>query len=223
MKHILLVEDEPKIAQLLLDYLHSSHYETTHIDHGNDVLPWVKENHPDLILLDLMLPGTDGLDICTQIRTFSHVPVIMLTARIEEIDQILGLEIGADDYICKPFRPREVMARIKALLRRTEFDKSPYPISTPLHINENRHIASYNDHILDLTPIEFRLLQTLSGAPGHVFARQTLLDGLYPDNRVVTNRTVDTHIKNLRKKLTVSGADHDVICSIYGIGYKWMD
>ena len=222
MNHILLVEDEPKIAQLLIDYLQSNQFTTTHIDHGSLVTSWVRQHQPDLILLDLMLPGIDGMTLCKEIRTFSTIPIIMVTARIEEIDHILGLEIGADDYICKPFRPREVVARVKALLRRMHINHEPQTMDLSLQIDLDRFIAHFNDEMLDLTPIELRLLHTLSEKPGYVFARNSLLDCIYQDNRIVTHRTVDTHVKNLRKKLSSAGADADLIRSIYGVGYKWM-
>ena len=147
-----------------------------------------------------MLPGRDGLEVCRELRTFSEVPIVMVTARVEEIDRLLGLEIGADDYICKPFSPREVVARVRAILRRAQRGAAA-PAATGFTIDEAQYRAAFDGRALDLTPVEFRLLNTLAAAPGRVFSRQQLLDNLYDDHRVVTDRTVDSHIKNLRRKL----------------------
>jgi two-component system response regulator BaeR len=217
---ILIVEDEPKLATLLADYLAAAHYKTQIIADGRNVVPAVKAAVPDLILLDLMLPGRDGLDICRELRTFTDTPIVMVTARVEEIDRLLGLELGADDYICKPYSPREVVARIKAILRRTQ--RGSQAEASPLTIDEAQFRALLNGQPLDLTPVEFRLLKTLSAAPGRVFSRQQLLDSLYADHRVVTDRTVDSHVKNLRRKLQQASPDHELIESIYGVGYRFQ-
>lgn len=226
MAHILIVEDEPKLARLLADYLENSGYTTTWLDHGNDVIPALRQTSFDLVVLNLMLPGRDGLDICRELRQFSQVPVVMLTARVEEIDRLLGLELGADDYICKPFSPREVVARIKAILRRAsgaasgEAGAAPGPGSGPaLQIDADSHDARLDGHPLDLTPVEFRLLSTFASAPGRIFSREQLLDHIYDDHRVITDRTVDSHVKNLRRKLETIRPG-DTIRSIYGVGYK---
>ncbi len=160
------------------------------------MLPYVRQTPPDLILLDLMLPGTDGLTLCREIRRFSNVPIIMVTAKIEEIDRLLGLEIGADDYICKPYSPREVVARVKTILRRCKPQRELQAMDdeSPLIVDEGR-FASWHNKLLDLTPAEFRLLKTLSSEPGKVFSREQLLNHLYDDYRVVTDRTIDSHIK----------------------------
>jgi two-component system, OmpR family, response regulator BaeR len=221
-KHILIVEDEVKISHLLKDYFHANSYQTSEIYDGNSVLSWVKQYKPDLILLDLMLPGKDGLDICREIRQFSNVPIIIITARVEEIDRILGLEIGADDYICKPFSPREVVTRVKVIFRRLEQSLNPLANnSSLLLLDQEKYLATYKQHILDLTPVEFRLLYILQLTPGKVFSRDQLMDFLYKDNRIVTDRTIDSHIKNLRKKLQKAGCVHEIIHSIYGVGYKY--
>lgn len=218
---ILIVEDEPKLAQLVSDYLARESYRTQILASGADVEPWVKAHNPSLILLDIMLPDKDGMTVCKEIRAFSDVPIVMLTARVEEIDRLLGLELGADDYICKPFSPREVVARTKAILRRVNRMQSTQPqISTGLDIDEEKFKATYHGHELDLTAVEFRLLCTMLHNPGKVYSRSQLLDRLYDDHRIVTERTVDTHIKNLRKKLEAVTPDLDVIRSIYGVGYK---
>jgi two-component system response regulator BaeR len=219
LAHILIVEDEPKLAALVGDYLRAGGYESSWVADGREVIPAIKTQPPDLVLLDLMLPGRDGLDICRELRSFSDVPIIMLTARVEEIDRLLGLELGADDYMCKPFSPREVVARVKAILRRVRsgFDASN---NTALRIDEATHSAVFQGITLELTPVEFRLLKTLAANPGRVFSRDRLLDNLYLDHRVVTDRTVDSHIKNLRRKLEQAAPGQDPIRSIYGVGYK---
>lgn len=218
---IMIVEDEPKLASLLADYLHKAGYQTTHIADGREVVPAVKDAAPDLILLDLMLPGRDGVEICSELRSFSQVPIVMITARVEEIDRLLGLQTGADDYICKPFSPREVVARVQAILRRAGQWKMSTEPSVGLAIDDAQHSVSYNGQKLDLTPVEFRLLKTLYSNKGRVFSRDQLMNNVYEDYRVVTDRTVDSHIKNLRRKLDQVSPDHEMIRSIYGIGYKF--
>jgi two-component system, OmpR family, response regulator BaeR len=218
---ILVVEDEPKLAQLMIDYLQASNYRTHHIADGNEVLSYVQQSPPDLMLLDLMLPGRDGLTLCREIRRFSELPIIMVTARIEEIDRLLGLEIGADDYICKPFSPREVVARVKTILRRVKRSPEEAQLSSHLLIDEGRFQASWREQLLELTPAEFRLLKTLALEPGKVFSREQLLNHLYDDYRVVTDRTIDSHIKNLRRKLENLDADQPFIRAVYGMGYRW--
>ncbi|TDO15286.1 MULTISPECIES: response regulator [Halomonas] len=217
--HILIVEDEPRLAGLLADYLRAAGYEPHVLDDGRDVVPWIHEHGPDLVLLDLMLPGEDGMSVCREIRGFSEVPVVMVTARVEEIDRLLGLELGADDYICKPFSPREVVARVKAILRRTRTDPGA-DAGRGLVVDEAGYRASLDGEPLSLTPVEFRLLATLAAHPGRVFSRDQLLDHLYDDHRVVTDRTVDTHVKNLRRKMAAICGDQELIRSVYGVGYR---
>ena len=214
MNRILIVEDEPKLAALEADYLKAAGFETETIADGREVVPAVRRQAPDLILLDLMLPGRDGLDICRELRTFSDVPVIMVTAKVEEIDRLIGLDLGADDYVCKPFSVRELVARVRAILRRR---RTP---STALVLDDERHLAELDGRALDLTPVEFRLLRALASAPGRVFARERLLERLYEDHRVVTDRTVDAHVKNLRRKLEDVRPGEELVRSIYGVGYK---
>jgi two-component system response regulator BaeR len=218
---ILVVEDEPKLAQLMIDYLQASNYRTHHIADGNEVLNYVQQTPPDLMLLDLMLPGRDGLTLCREIRRFSELPIIMVTARTEEIDRLLGLEIGADDYICKPFSPREVVARVKTILRRVKRSPEEVQQASHLQIDESRFQASWREQQLELTPAEFRLLKTLALEPGKVFSREQLLNHLYDDYRVVTDRTIDSHIKNLRRKLENLDAEQPFIRAVYGMGYRW--
>jgi two-component system response regulator BaeR len=214
MSRILIVEDEPKLAALEADYLRSAGYETHVIGNGAEVVAWVRANAPDLVLLDLMLPGRDGLEVCKELRTFSGVPIVMVTARVEEIDRLIGLDLGADDYVCKPFSVRELVARVRAILRR---GRAP---AAGLALDEEKHLAQLDGRALDLTPVEFRLLGMLASVPGRVFSRGSLLEGLYEDHRVVTDRTVDAHIKNLRRKLEAARPGEELVRSIYGVGYK---
>lgn len=218
---VLVVEDEPKLARLLADYLVAAGYAPHCIDHGEAVVEAVREREPRLVLLDIMLPGLDGFAVCRRLREFSDVPIIMLTARVEEIDRLLGLELGADDYICKPFSPREVVARVNAVLRRADGRTEHVAEQPPrLEIDELRFVARAAGVELDLTPVEFRLLQALVSGRGRVFSREQLLDRAYADHRVVTDRTIDSHIKNLRRKLEAALPDERPIRSVYGVGYK---
>ena len=217
---ILIVEDEPKLAKLLSNYMRDAGYETECIENGLNVLPHVRQKMPAMILLDLMLPGRNGIDICKEVRTFSQVPIIMVTARIEEIDRLLGLELGADDYICKPFSPREVVARVKAVLRRSA-NQQPVGVDSLLHLDEDRLLASLHGHVLDLTFVEFKLLSFLAANPGRIYNRSKLMDHIYPDQRVVSDRTIDSHIKNLRKKISEVSPEIELIQSVYGVGYKY--
>ncbi|MGA7104736.1 MAG: response regulator [Candidatus Deferrimicrobiaceae bacterium] len=215
---ILVVEDEPKLANLLRDYLEQAGYVSHCLGNGREVVPWVREQAPDLVLLDLMLPGKDGMEICKEIRSFSVVPIIMVTARVEEIDRLLGLELGADDYICKPFSPREVVARVKAVLRRA--GGQPAPAEHGLSLDKDRFQATLHGRDLDLTAIEFQLLHILAGNPGIIFSRSQLMDRIYTDQRVVSDRTIDSHVKKLRRKIAAAAPDEDWIHSLYGVGYK---
>jgi two-component system response regulator BaeR len=215
---ILIVEDEPKLAALLSDYLQQAGFETSRLDNGLEVVPRVREQTPELILLDLMLPGQDGLEVCKEIRKFSSVPIVMVTARVEEIDRLLGLELGADDYICKPFSPREVVARVKAVLRRAGGATQQ---ATGLVLDESRYLATLHGRDLDLTAVEFKLLHFLAAHPGRIYSRSQLMDRIYPDQRTVEDRTIDSHVKKLRKKLTAVAPGEELIQSVYGVGYKY--
>lgn len=216
--HILIVEDEPRMAALLADYLQASGYTSQWIANGLEAVPSVKARRPDLVLLDVMLPGQDGMSVCRELRQFSEVPIIMLTARVEEADRLMGLELGADDYICKtPFSPREVVARVKALLRRSGYAaREP----SPLQIDARTYKAAWQGATLDLTPVEFRLLKALTEARGRVLSRDKLLDFVHADQRAVTDRAVDSHVKNLRRKLHAASGGQELIRSIYGVGYR---
>ncbi|MFT6992353.1 MAG: two-component system response regulator BaeR [Paraglaciecola sp.] len=217
--HVLIVEDEKKLASLLADYLAVSEYSTSCIHDGLEVGPWLSEQHTDVILLDLMLPSKNGIEICKSIRQTSQVPIIMVTAKVEEIDRLLGLEIGADDYICKPFSPKEVVARVKALLRRASATRSSSNISLPFIIDANRMVMAIDQQATALTSVEFQMLSLLSSEPGRIFSRDQLMNTCYTDHRIVSDRTIDSHIKKLRKKIAVIG-NENWIQSVYGVGYK---
>ncbi|MGE0084104.1 MAG: response regulator [Desulfococcaceae bacterium] len=222
MQHILIAEDEIKIARLLRDYLVNAGYTASCMDRGDTVVPFVKKEPPDLILLDIMLPGMEGTEICREIRKFSNVPIIMITAKVEEIDRIVGLELGADDYICKPFSPREVMARVKAVLRRSKPEISGKQIRMgPVHLDEEKHTVSVNGNPLNLTPIEYSLLKIMLLHPDRVFSRADLISKVQGYDFEGYERTIDSHIKNLRKKIGDHLPEYQPICSVYGIGYKF--
>ncbi|MEE4240784.1 MAG: response regulator [Desulfopila sp.] len=216
---ILIVEDTRELAQLLRDYLLLADFEPHCLHEGTAVIDWVRRNQPHLILLDLMLPGKDGIEICREIRRFSQVPIIMITARVEEKARLAGLDLGADDYICKPFSPREVVARVRAVLRR-----SGNGIENPdlLQLDPEKYQAHINGKLLSLTVVEFHLLAILAEHPGRVFSRNQLIERIYPDQRVVSDRTIDSHIKKLRKKINAAHK-RELIHSIYSAGYKFED
>jgi len=215
---ILVVEDEPKLADLLRDYLERAGYVPHCLGDGREVVPWIREQTPDLVLLDLMLPGKDGMEICKEIRSFSSVPILMVTARVEEIDRLLGLEVGADDYICKPFSPREVVARVRAVLRRAS--GQAVPDRHGLSLDKDRFKVTLHGRDLDLTAIEFQLLHILAENAGRIYSRSQLMDRIYPDRRVVSDRTIDSHGKKIRRKIAAAAPGEEWIHSLYGVGYK---
>ena len=221
MKHVLIVEDEKKLADILIAYLNKEQFRVTHYESGSGVSDWVKNNQPNIILLDLMLPDINGKDLCKEIRQFSTVPIIMVTAMIDEIDRLIGLELGADDYVCKPFSPKEVVARVKAVLRRSEGDFNQGEIYDAFQVNDETYSIKLHGDRLDLTPVEFRLLKMFIQSPGRVFNRDQILDNIFEDGRIVLDRTVDTHVKNLRHKLKTASPEHDYVRSVYGIGYSF--
>ncbi len=216
---ILVIEDEPQLSALLNDYLEQSGYIAHIISDGQEAIAGIKEIKPDLILLDIMLPGKDGMTICKETREFSSIPIIMVTARVEEIDRLLGLELGADDYICKPFSPREVVARVKAVLRRTTDGFNTPPAG--LNLDEARFRADLHGKNIKLTAVEFQLLKILVSEPGRIFSRAQLMDNIYDDHRIVSDRTIDSHIKKLRKKIAEVASGEELIHSVYGVGYKF--
>ena len=217
---LLIVEDEPKLAELLKDYLVLSEYSVHIIEDGAEVVDWVKENQPELILLDIMLPNKNGMELCKEIRSFSSVPLIMTTAKVEEIDRLLGLEFGADDYVCKPYSPKEVVAWVKAILRRVSKEGAT-PVKSVLEMDAQKYKAVYLGVALDLTAIEFHLLGLMKAEPGRIFSRQQLMDSAYNDHRIVSERTIDSHIKKLRKKLRDVSEDQEPVQSVYGLGYRF--
>jgi two-component system response regulator BaeR len=218
MAHILIVEDEEKLARIMADYLQQAGYQTSILLDGLDVINTIKTRSIDLVLLDLMLPGKDGLTLCRELREFSDIAIIMLTARVEEIDRLLGLGIGADDYICKPYSPREVVARVKTILRRI----SPPALSSSriLTLDDDTYQVKVNQQVIELTAIEFNLLKILNTKPGRIYSRAQLIEMVYQDNRIVSERTIDSHIKKLRKKLNTLETDNELVQSVYSVGYK---
>ncbi len=221
MANILIVEDEIKIAELIRDYLKQSSFEAEILTRGDKVIPWLKEHQADLILLDLMLPGMHGIEICREVRKFSQIPIIMVTAQTEEIDRLLGLELGADDYISKPFSPREVVARVKAVLRRTQPEHDENLLKAgQICLNVETHQVWSNEQEIILTPVEFGLLKVIIARPERVFSREELLNKVQGYDFSGYDRTIDTHIKNLRKKLAKNGVE-ECIVSVYGVGYRF--
>lgn len=221
MSKVLIVEDEPKLAELVTAYLTQAGYEHYHLARGDEVIDYMKSEGADLILLDLMLPGLDGIEVCKQVRLFSNIPIIMVTAKAEEIDRLIGLEMGADDYVCKPFSPRELVARVKANLRRVNLDQEAPPKADGFDLDLDRLRVTYKGTLIDLTTVEFQLLQLLISEPGRVFGRETIMKSIYSDSRVVSDRTIDSHIKKLRKKIASVAPELNVIHSVYGAGYRF--
>lgn len=216
---ILVVEDEESLAGILGDYLTHSEMDHRWVGHGGQALESFLDYKPDLVLLDLMLPGVDGLTICKEIRKISDTPVMIVTAKVEELDRLLGLELGADDYICKPFSPREVVARVKVVLRRMR--GVPRPEDSLFRCDESAQMIFVQGQRLDLTPTEYRLLKLFLGHPGRVYSRDSIVDLTYEIDQDVTDRVVDSHIKNLRKKIARELPDREVIYSVYGVGYRF--
>ncbi len=223
-KDILVVEDEAKIAGILKDYLEKAGYRVSCLDRGDVVIPYVKRTPPCMILLDVMIPESDGMEICREIRKFSDVPIIMITARVDEIDRLLGLELGADDYICKPFSPREVVARVKAVLKRIHAPKDDKTlVAGELALLQNSHRALVRGNELRLTPCEFNLLKTFMSRPNRVFSRNELISIVQGYEFEGYDRAIDSHIKNLRKKIAEHLPSRQVIRTVYGVGYKLSD
>ena len=221
-QQILIVEDEVKIAKVLCDYMERSGYTVSCLRRGDEVLPQVKKNPPTLILLDIMLPGMDGMEVCRELRKFSNIPIIMITARVDEIDRLLGLELGADDYVCKPFSPREVVARVRAVLRRSHPRQTETLLTVgEIAMDEEKHQVLIGGAEVKLTPCEFQLLKVLIAHPNRVFTRSELLNLVQGYDFEGYDRTIDTHIKNLRKKVAAMAPDRELVGTVYGIGYKF--
>lgn len=218
MTRVLIVEDERAIAELLADYCHHNNFIPEICINETDILNTINQMHTDIVLLDLMLPGINGLDLCQKIRKISPIPILIISARIDEVDRLLGLELGADDYICKPFSPREVMARIKATLRRqSSLSEKP---NAEFTLEKSRLQVSWQGTSMALTAVEFSLLEALADHAGHILSRQQLMDRGYEDHRVVSDRTIDSHIKKLRHKLSDAFPATRFIESVYGAGYR---
>ncbi|MDX2484547.1 MAG: response regulator [Pseudodonghicola sp.] len=219
---ILIVEDETTLAEVVRDYLIAEGMGVDMLAEGTGAVAIAHAQHYDLIVLDLMLPGVDGLTICRELRQISDVPIIMTTAKVEEIDRLLGLELGADDYMCKPYSPRELVARVRAVLRRRpaggQADLSK--ADARLKIDPDKWQATIDGAQLDLTRREFALLQSLVARPGRVFSRDQLLSLAFPDDTEVFDRTVDSHIRNMRRKIALVST-WDPIRSVYGVGYAY--
>jgi two-component system alkaline phosphatase synthesis response regulator PhoP len=218
VKTILVVDDEPQIAEIAGDYLRHAGFDVITAGDGARALELVRARRADLVVLDLALPVVDGLDVAREIRRSSDLPIIMLTARAQEDDRLRGLEIGADDYITKPFSPRELVARVRAVLRRAQKSDEDVFRVADLVIDAPRMKITRNGESIDLTPTEFQLLLALARAPGRVFTRQQLLDVVRGSDADSFDRAIDTHVKNIRRKL-----DPRYIISVYGIGYKFTD
>jgi two-component system response regulator BaeR len=221
---IFIVEDEPELAALVADYASAAGYRPTVFGDGALALDAIRRAPPALVVLDLMLPGLDGLSVCREVRGFSDVPIVMVTARVEEIDRLLGLETGADDYLCKPFSPRELMARIKAILRRTGQASAAGPV---VDVDAAARRIRIHGRALELTPTEYGILAALARRPGQVFSRAQLLDaardssGNLDASLDVADRAIDSHVKNLRRKLDAVLPGVEAIHAIYGLGYRF--
>jgi len=220
-EHILIVEDEPDIAGILRDYLFKEGYRVTVMDHGDEVVNFVKNGNFSMLLLDIMIPGMDGKTICREVRKFSDVPIVMITAKVDEMDRIIGFELGADDYVCKPFSPREVVVRVKAVLRRSGKQPDEDILSRgAVCVNRASRVITVTGHELNLTPSEFDIFSIMMESPNRVFTRAQLIEAVQGYNYDGYERTIDFHIKNLRKKIAKYLPDQKIIQASYGLGYK---
>ena len=221
-KKILVVDDDPKIAEICQDYLKASGYEVVTARTGPDGLSAARRERPDLVVLDLMLPEMDGLDVCRTLRRESDVPIIMLTARVEETDKLIGLEIGADDYITKPFSPRELVARVRVVLRRVSGDPASNVIRAgEVSLDRARYEVNLSDQSIALTPTEFEILAALMSQPGRIFSRAQLLNAVHGMAFESYQRAIDSHIRNLRRKLEKGDDKVNYIVTVHGVGYKF--
>jgi two-component system response regulator BaeR len=220
MQHILIVEDDFDIAEQVTLFFKASGFKTSHIANGAEVVPWVEENTPDAILMDIMLPNQDGVECMKQIRRFSMVPIVMMTAKVTESDRLKGLEFGADDYVCKPFSAAELVMRIKAILRRcaplTETESKKL-----VKVDEAQLTVKLKGQLLALTKVEFDVFSLLYHSPCRVFSRQQILDDIQPDNFDISDRVIDSHIKNIRKKIKALNISPKLVGSVYGAGYRY--
>jgi DNA-binding response OmpR family regulator len=225
MRTVLVVEDDQSIARLIRDYLARAGYDVIAASDGDTAIIRTRADKPDVLILDLGLPGRDGIATLREIRRFSNVPVVIVTARGDETDRVVGLELGADDYVVKPFSPRELVARVRAVLRRTErVDANPEVIRLrDLVLDVPRMRAEVGGAVIDLTPTEFQLVLTLAAQPGRVFTRSQLLDAVHGVAFESYERAIDAHIKNIRRKLEPTPADPQYILTVYGVGYRFAD
>jgi two-component system, OmpR family, alkaline phosphatase synthesis response regulator PhoP len=222
---ILVVDDEPKVVQIARDYLEKNGFRVLSARDGPTALAMARRERPDLIVLDLLLPGMDGREVCRTLRRESDTPIIMLTALAEESDQVAGLELGADDYIAKPFSPRALVARVRANLRRARGEvKAPAIVRAGgLEVDSDRHTVTLDGQPVHLTPNEFKLLYTMARHPGQTFTREQLMDDLYGASPAGVDRSIDSHVKNLRRKLETDPANPRFIETVYGVGYRFLE
>jgi two-component system, OmpR family, alkaline phosphatase synthesis response regulator PhoP len=225
VKHVLVVDDEPRIAEIARDYLERAGFRVDVAGNGADALAFARARRPDLIVLDLGLPHMDGLDVTRALRKSSRVPIIMLTARVEERDKLIGLEIGADDYVTKPFSPRELVARVRAVFRRVDAapERGDIIRAGEVTLDKPRMQVTVGDQAVDLTPTEFELLATLARQPGRVFTRAQLLDAIRGEAVESFDRAIDAHVKNLRRKLEPDPRIPRYVLTVHGVGYKFAE
>ncbi|TMC57627.1 MAG: response regulator transcription factor [Chloroflexi bacterium] len=225
MKTILIVDDEPKIVQLVRDYLEHAGFSVLSASDGKTALAVVRASKPDLIVLDLGLPQLDGLDVTRALRRASNVPIVMLTARVDESDKLVGLELGADDYVTKPFSPKELVARVRAVLRRSESVNTLLEIvrAADVTLDIPRMKVNANGRAVELTPTEFQLLATLARQPGRIFTRAQLLDAVQGVAFESYERAIDAHVKNIRRKLEPNPHQPRYLLTVYGVGYKFAE
>jgi DNA-binding response OmpR family regulator len=225
VKHVLVVDDEPRIAEIARDYLERAGFRVDVAGNGADALAFARARRPDLIVLDLGLPHMDGLDVTRALRKSSRVPIIMLTARVEERDKLIGLEIGADDYVTKPFSPRELVARVRAVFRRVDAapERGDIIRAGKVTLDKPRMQVTVGDQAVDLTPTEFELLATLARQPGRVFTRAQLLDAIRGEAVESFDRAIDAHVKNLRRKLEPDPRIPRYVLTVHGVGYKFAE
>jgi two-component system alkaline phosphatase synthesis response regulator PhoP len=225
VKHILVVDDEARIAEIARDYLQRAGFHVTTVSNGADALTIARSRHPDLIVLDLGLPHMDGLDVTRALRKQSNVPIIMLTARVDEGDKVIGLELGADDYVTKPFSPKELVARVRAVFRRVDTAPARGDVirAGEVTLDRRKMQVSVRDRPIDLTRTEFELLATLAGQPGRVFTRAQLLDAVRGIEAESFDRAIDAHVKNLRHKLEADPRNPRYVLTVHGVGYKFAE
>ncbi len=220
---VLIAEDDDQIAAVLVDYLHQAGFDTHRVANGEDALQAIRQHMPTALILDIMLPGRDGIAVCQSVRQFSQLPILMLTAKSDEEDRLLGLDSGADDYVCKPFSPREIVARVRGLVRRASASHSGAPAATGFSFGETGERIRWGGEVIPLTKIEERLFRTMASQSRRVFTRDALLNVLHDEFRDIGYRAIDTHIKNLRRKLKQHVASKEFIHAMYGVGYYFEE